>query len=85
MSKAKILYEKMNDYKRFAVISLALSAFLYLGFVIPMDGRTINKTYTLMIGTVLLLAISVRFFIIANRCRKILLDSEEGQKYLTKK
>lgn len=76
MNNAKFLYEKMNDYKRFGLTSLSLCSFLYLGAVIPMEGKTILKTYILMGGTGLLLLLSITFFSISSKCRKILNESE---------
>ncbi|WP_213083706.1 YrhC family protein, partial [Heyndrickxia sporothermodurans] len=55
MDKAKSLFDKMNDYKRFGLSLIALSAFLYLGVVMPIDGKTVLKTYILMGGTISLL------------------------------
>ncbi|MEK5173355.1 YrhC family protein [Heyndrickxia sp. FSL W8-0496] len=85
MSKARVLYEKMVDFKRFGITSLALSSFLYLGVVLPLEDKTIIKTDLLMGGTVLLLLLSVYFLFQSNRYRKILLDSDEGEEYLMKK
>ncbi|MGE8206158.1 YrhC family protein [Heyndrickxia sp. NPDC080065] len=85
VSKAKVLYEKMIDYKRYGFTLLALTTFLYLGAALPMDGRTLHKTYILMGGTAILIILSVSFFLLSNRCRTILLESEEGKEYLMKK
>ena len=85
MSKARVLYEKiMVDFKRFGITSLALSAFLYLGVVLPLEDKTIIKTDILMGGTVFITFTFCLFSFQSNRYRKILLDSDEGEEYLMK-
>ncbi|MBL5769535.1 hypothetical protein HV453_00585 [Bacillus sporothermodurans] len=69
----------MNDYKRFGLSLIALSAFLYLGVVMPIDGKTVLKTYILMGGTISLLLIATVFFLISIQCKKILLEIEEKE------
>ncbi|MEK5390658.1 MULTISPECIES: YrhC family protein [Heyndrickxia] len=85
MNKEKNLFEKMNDFKRFGFTLLALTAFLYLGAVMPIAGKTLVKTYSLIGGTLVLIILSALCFLYSNKCRNILLESEEGQEYLQKK
>lgn len=85
MNKEKKLYEKMNDFKRFGFTLLALTAFLYLGAVMPIAGKTLVKTYTLMGGTFVLIILSALSFIYSNKCRNLLLESEKGQEFLQRK
>ncbi|MBB2481750.1 hypothetical protein H5P36_16335 [Bacillus sp. APMAM] len=85
MNKEKNLFEKMNDFKRFGFTLLALTAFLYLGAVMPIAGKTLVKTYSLIGGTLVLIILSAICFLYSNKCRNILLESEEGQEYLQKK
>lgn len=85
MNKEKNLFEKMNDFKRFGFTLLALTAFLYLGAVMPIAGKTLVKTYSLISGTLVLIILSALCFLYSNKCRNILLESEEGQEYLQKK
>ncbi|KQL55418.1 hypothetical protein AN964_08135 [Heyndrickxia shackletonii] len=75
----------MNDFKRFGFTLLALTAFLYLGAVMPIAGKTLVKTYSLIGGTLVLIILSALCFLYSNKCRNILLESEEGQEYLQKK
>ncbi|MDQ0216713.1 hypothetical protein J2S13_003197 [Oikeobacillus pervagus] len=75
----KRLTEKMVDYKRFAFTLIALSVFLYLGVVLPIDGRTDIKTYILMIGNILLLALSVIFFLASFMYKKRIQQFEENE------
>ncbi|WP_349305566.1 YrhC family protein [Bacillus sp. FJAT-49736] len=82
MNKEKRLQGKMNDFKRYGFTLLALTAFLYLGVVMPIAGKTQEKTYILIGGTVVLLILSALCFLYSNKCRNLLLDSEEGQEYL---
>ncbi|QQZ10783.1 YrhC family protein [Heyndrickxia vini] len=79
MDKAKSLFGKMNDYKRFGFSLIALSTFLYLGVVMPIAGKTVMKAYILMGGTLILLLIATIFLFISIRCKKLLLELEEGK------
>jgi len=85
VNKEKKLYGKMNDFKRFGFTLLALTAFLYLGVVMPIAGKTLMKTYTLIGGTFILMILSAICFLFSNKCRNQLLESEEWQEYLQKK
>jgi hypothetical protein len=85
VNKAKQLHGKMNDFKRYGFTLLALTAFLYLGVVMPVAGKTLFKTYTLMAGTAVLIIASTLFFVYSNKCKKLLLECEEGQEFLQKK
>ena len=84
MEKVKGYYEKMVDYKRFAFILVAITAFLYIGTLLPFEGKTLTKTYVLMGGSVGFIFISCLLFYLSYYYRKVLLESEEGQEYLTK-
>ncbi|RLQ98140.1 YrhC family protein [Falsibacillus albus] len=81
----KKIYEKMMDYKRFAFILLALSAFLYAGVVIPAAGKTMVKEYLLMGSTAAVIIFAGVFFFQSTKLKKILAESEEGQQFLFKK
>ena len=52
----KNINNKIIDYKRFAFVLVSLSVFLYLGAVLPVEEKTLFKTYTLMGGTLSCLA-----------------------------
>ncbi len=77
MNSKNNLQHKIIDYKRFGFTLLALSVFLYLGVVIPAEGKTILKTYILMGGTVVLLSASLMFFMKSNRFKKELQSLDE--------
>ncbi|UAC47333.1 YrhC family protein [Bacillus aquiflavi] len=38
----KEIYEKMIDYKQYAVVLLAFGAFLYLGLIIPSVEKSVK-------------------------------------------
>jgi hypothetical protein len=75
----KTLQKKIIDYKRFGFTLIALSTFLYLGVIIPAEGKTLVKTYMLMGGTVVMLGTSFLFFLKAIKHKKQL-HSMENQK-----
>ncbi|WP_456273949.1 YrhC family protein [Bacillus sp. AK031] len=75
----KIINDKIIDYKRFAFVLVSLSVFLYLGAVLPVEEKTLMKTYVLMGGTVVLLAFSGMFFYQAARLKKKLSDMDDEQ------
>nr|WP_239541465.1 YrhC family protein [Pullulanibacillus pueri] len=61
------LKTKIIDYKRFSFIFLYLAAFLYMGSLIPFEGKTLIKSEILMGASVLLIVISIGFFILMRR------------------
>jgi hypothetical protein len=85
MQKAKQYYEKMVDYKQYARVMIAVSAFLYLGVIIPSVGK--NQTDLIMMMTVstIFLVGSILFLIRSKSYYQKLLDTEEGQEFLIKK
>jgi len=60
--KLKELQAKVADYTRFAYILVALSAFLYIGVLIPGEGKTEIHIYGLMGVTIILLGLAFTFF-----------------------
>jgi hypothetical protein len=85
MQKAKQYYEKMVDYKQYARVMIAVSAFLYLGVIIPSVEK--NQTDLIMMMTVstIFLVGSILFLIRSKSYYQKLLDTEEGQEFLIKK
>ncbi|MGO4887364.1 YrhC family protein [Anaerobacillus sp. MEB173] len=67
--RVKQLTEKVNDYKRFSYILIALSVFLFLGLIIPAEGNMGNDI-TLIGGSLLLLGF-------AFACHRIAMKSRE--------
>ncbi|MGG3738834.1 YrhC family protein [Aeribacillus pallidus] len=76
-TKVKQLKEKMIDFQRFGYILLALSVFLYLGVVIPMEGKTTGDDIWLMSGTFLIISLAGCCFNYSLKCKKQLQHLEE--------
>lgn len=85
MKKAKKYYEKMVDFKQYARVMLAISAFFYLGVVIPTIEKSESDLVLMMGVTTIFLAGSLLFLIQSKIYYKRLLEMEEGQEYLIKK
>lgn len=83
-NKAKKLYENMVDFKQFAVLFLALGAFLYLGVIIPSEKTEVAQ-YILICVSLLFLVNSMILFNFSKKMRNKLLEMDEGQEYLMKK
>jgi hypothetical protein len=75
----KTLNDKIIDYKRFAFVLVSLSVFLYLGAVLPVEEKTVFKTYMLMGGTVVMLGFSGLFFYQAAKLKRKLTDMDDEQ------
>ncbi|XJZ26307.1 YrhC family protein [Bacillota bacterium Lsc_1132] len=84
-NQAKQLYEKMVDYKRFAVTVLAAGVFFYLGVIIPADTKTTIDLNIMTLSSIAFLAVSIGLFIRSKQYRQKLMELEEGQEYLVKK
>jgi hypothetical protein len=61
------LMKNVTDYKRFSFIFLFLSAFLYIGSLLPYDGKTTYNTSLVMLASFGLLLISVFFYWMMRR------------------
>ena len=85
MQKAKQYYEKMIDYKQFSRVMIAISAFLYLGVIIPSVEKNQTDLMMMMTVTTIFLVGSILFLIRSKSYYKRLLDMEEGQELLNKK
>ncbi|WML45476.1 YrhC family protein [Neobacillus sp. PS3-40] len=84
-SKAKHLYEKMIDFKRFATIMLAVGVFFYLGIIIPSATTSMMDLNIMILASMSFLALSILFFTKSKHFRLKLTELEEGQEYLMKK
>lgn len=73
----KILRGKVEDYKRFAFVLLAVSGFLYFGAVIPTIEKTVFASVVLMVGTVILITSSTACLFYAKHCQKLLSELDE--------
>ncbi|MCQ6273598.1 hypothetical protein JMM81_01235 [Bacillus sp. V3B] len=85
MKKAKQYYEKMTDFKQYARVMLAISAFFYLGVVIPTIEKSEADLMLMMGVTAIFLAGSILFLLQSKIYYKKLLEMDEGQDYLIKK
>jgi len=85
MQKAKQYYEKMVDFKQYARVMIAISAFLYLGVVIPSVEKNQTDLILMMVITTVFLLGSILFLIGSKSYYKKLLDMEEGKEFLIKK
>ncbi|WP_246017885.1 YrhC family protein [Mesobacillus subterraneus] len=81
----KQLYEKMVDYKQFAIVLLTVGAFFYLGTILPSETKVMTDIYIAAGASTGFLAGSILFFSIAKKYRNQLIESEEGQEWLMKK
>lgn len=84
-SQAKLLYEKMIDFKRFAVSVLAAGVFFYLGAIIPSASKNTMDLNIMTISSLALLMFSIVLFILSKQYRQKLLELDEGQEYFIKK
>ncbi|WP_246861214.1 YrhC family protein [Bacillus sp. REN3] len=82
---AKQLYERMVDYKQFAIVLLTVGVFFYLGVIIPSTTKEMTDIYIATGASVGFLAGSFVFFSLAKKYRNNLIESEDGQDYLMKK
>ena len=85
MQKAKQYYEKMVDYKQFSRVMIAISAFLYLGVIIPTVEKSQTDLIMMMTATSVFLVGSILFLIRSKSYYQRLLDMEEGQEFLNVK
>ncbi|MBE3570392.1 MAG: YrhC family protein [Bacillales bacterium] len=73
----KKIKEKIIDFKRFGFTLMALSVFLYLGVVLPVEGKTEIQSKMLMAGTIVLIIGSLLFFYKAREYHNQLTEYEE--------
>ncbi|MFJ7847303.1 YrhC family protein [Peribacillus sp. NPDC097206] len=78
---ASALRSKMADFKQFAITLLCVGAFFYLGTILPTTGKTNLSTNVYMGATVLFLGLSILFFLISKKYKKIL-DESDDQDFL---
>jgi hypothetical protein len=58
----KDLQGKMTDYTRFGMVLLAVSVFMFIGILIPNEGKSMVQTYVMMGADTVLLAAAFYFF-----------------------
>lgn len=84
-SPAKKLYEKMTDFKRFAILLLAVGSFFYLGVIIPRDEKILMDQTIMMSASMLFLAGSIFFFTLSNKAKTKLDEIADQDEYVIKK
>lgn len=81
---AKGLYEKMLDFKRFAISLLAVGSFFYLGMILPTE-QAVADSHIMTVTSVVFLAGAIFFFMVSRKYRSLLAETEGGDEYLMKK
>jgi predicted MFS family arabinose efflux permease len=76
--QTKKIYEKMVDFRQFAVVLLAVGVFFFLGVIIPSDTKSEMDVNIMMIASMSFLAISILLFIQSKQCQMKLMDMEDG-------
>jgi hypothetical protein len=76
--QTKNIYEKMVDFRQFAVVLLAVGVFFFLGVIIPSDGKSEMDVNIMMIASASFLAVSILLFIQSKQCQLKLMDKEDS-------
>ncbi|MDV2682986.1 YrhC family protein [Alkalihalophilus sp. As8PL] len=74
--KMQDLQAKVADYKRFGFILLSLSAFLFIGLIIPADGQAISLPSGFIVGVFATLGLAVVCHRLAMNAQKQLYEEE---------
>jgi glucose uptake protein GlcU len=77
--QTKVLYDKMVDFKRFAVLLLAVGVFFYLGSIIPSETKTVTDINIMVFSSISFLLVAIIFFIQSKKCESKLNEMENGQ------
>lgn len=77
-ANASQVQAKVIDFKRFAFVLLMVSVFLYLGVLIPSEGKTALQTYGAMGATIVCIGLSGLFFAKTIKYKKILAEMNES-------
>jgi predicted MFS family arabinose efflux permease len=77
--QTKNIYEKMVDFRQFAVVLLAVGVFFFLGVIIPSDTKSEMDVNIMMISSMSFLAVSILLFIQSKQCQLKLMDIEDGK------
>ncbi|MFJ5758105.1 YrhC family protein [Neobacillus sp. NPDC093182] len=76
--QTKKIYEKMVDFRQFAVVLLAVGVFFFLGVIIPSGSKSEMDVNIMMIASMSFLAVSILLFIQSKQCQIKLMDMEDG-------
>lgn len=76
--QTKNIYDKMVDFRQFAVVLLAVGVFFFLGVIIPSDTKSEMDVNIMMIASMSFFAVSILLFIQSKQCQIKLMDMEDG-------
>jgi NhaP-type Na+/H+ or K+/H+ antiporter len=77
--QSKIFYDKMVDFKRFAVLLLAVGVFFYLGAILPTETKAAVMDINIMVlSSISFLLVAILFFILSKKCQSKLNEIENG-------
>ncbi|MDR7000371.1 YrhC family protein [Neobacillus niacini] len=82
-TQSKNLYEKMVDFKRFAIVLLAVGVFFYLGVIIPSGSKDPMDVNIMMLVSASFLAVSILFFSKSKLCKIKLLEMEDNHEHFS--
>lgn len=72
-----LLRSKMADFKYFAITLLCVGSFFYLGTILPSSDKAIIDTYVYMGATITFLGISIVFFSLSKKYKRILAEMDD--------
>ncbi|MCK1982072.1 MULTISPECIES: YrhC family protein [Peribacillus] len=72
-----LLRSKMVDFKYFAITLLCVGSFFYLGTILPSGDKAIIDTYVYMGATITFLGISIVFFSLSKKYKRILAEMDD--------
>lgn len=70
------IQHKIIDYKRFGFILFSLSAFLYLGSIIPFEGKNSLDTLLLSSASLTAIIIAIVFHVKTNKLKRQLAEED---------
>lgn len=73
----KSLQDKITDFTRFGMVLLAVSVFLFIGMLIPNEGKSIVQTYAMIGSELLLLGAAFYFFQKSVKLKNKLIEMQE--------
>lgn len=75
----------MVDFKRFAVILLAVGVFFFFGVILPSETKSPMDSNIMILSSMSFLAVSILLFIQSKQYQLKLMKMEEGQDHFMKK
>ncbi|RKL68603.1 hypothetical protein CR203_00680 [Salipaludibacillus neizhouensis] len=75
-TKLQMLKDKIDDYRRFAFITIALTAFLVLGTVLPNETVHTSHQSGLLITIGVMLVMAIFFHRTSIRAQRLLAEEE---------